>query len=279
MDRERDTQAFVGVGMAEAGTPGMSPTEGGTPAAAPSPAPGREGGQGAGERAKLPGRAALLAAAGVVAGLALSVIGSTIAVLAAPGNKLALMLLSLGGLWTGLLGAVWTASRKFGSGNVWRDFGVRLPASDIGRGLVVAVVGRVAGLILVVPLISISRRFIGSDLKPFEGARTDPVLLAVVAALVLVGAPFVEELFFRGLLLRSLLPLLGPRGAIAAQALVFASLHLRPSYGLGNVSLVLAIGTMGIVQGIVAERYRRLGPVMVAHSLFNLPGLLAIATR
>src|SRR5207245_5136 len=135
---------------------------------------------------------------------------------------------------------------------------VALPGGGIGRGLVVAVVGRVAGLILVVPLISISRRFIGSDLKPFEGARTDPVLLAVVAALVLVGAPFVEELFFRGLLLRSLLPLLGPRGAIAAQALVFAALHLRPSYGLGNVSLVLAIGTMGIVQGIVAERYRRL---------------------
>src|SRR5439155_619508 len=121
---------------------------------------------------------------------------------------------------------------------------------DRGRGLVVAVVGRVGGLILVVPLVSISRRFIGSDLKPFEGARTDPVLLAVVAALVLVGAPFVEELFFRGLLLRSLLPLLGPRGAIAAQALVFASLHLRPSYGLGNVSLVLAIGAMGVVQGI-----------------------------
>src|SRR5439155_8914511 len=103
--------------------------------------------------------------------------------------------------------------------------------------------------------------------------------LAVVVALVLAGAPFVEELFFRGLLLRSLLPVLGTRGAIAAQALVFAGLHLRPSYGLGNVSLVVAIGTMGVVQGMVAERYRRLGPVMVAHSLFNLPGLLAIATR
>jgi membrane protease YdiL (CAAX protease family) len=172
---------------------------------------------------------------------------------------------------------VWLASRRFGTGNPMRDFGVRARGSDVPRGLAIAVIGRVAGVILVAPLIAVNRRFSGSDLKQLERARHDPVLLGVLVVLVVAGAPFVEELFFRGLLLRSLVPLLGVSGAIGGQALVFAILHLRPSYGLGNVSLFVAIGAMGVVQGIVAERYRRLGPAIVSHSLFNLAALLALA--
>jgi membrane protease YdiL (CAAX protease family) len=206
-------------------------------------------------------------------------VGSAVAAVAVPHSRAALILLSLAGLWTGLLGAVWTASRRFGTGDVRRDFGARLAGGDLGRGVVVALVGRVAGVVLVLPIVAANRKFAGSDLKPFEGARNDPALLAIVVVLVLVGAPFVEELFFRGLLLRSLLPLLGSTGAIAVQAVLFAAMHLRPSYGPGNVSLVVAIGAMGVLQGIVAERYRRLGPVVVAHGLFNLPGLLSIAAR
>ena len=92
--------------------------------------------------------------------------------------------------------------------------------------------------------------------------------------MVVIGAPFIEELFFRGLLLRSLMPVAGAAGAIVTQGLVFGALHLRPSYGLGNVSIFVVIAAMGIIQGVVAERFRRLGPGIVAHGFFNLFALL-----
>jgi membrane protease YdiL (CAAX protease family) len=109
---------------------------------------------------------------------------------------------------------------------------------------------------------------------PLRGARQDPSVLIAVVVMVVIGAPFIEELFFRGLLLRSLIPIAGTASAIVTQGLVFGALHLRPSYGLGNVSIFVVIAAMGIIQGVVAERFRRLGPGIVAHGFFNLFALL-----
>ncbi|GAC1365479.1 MAG: hypothetical protein NVSMB32_09050 [Actinomycetota bacterium] len=231
------------------------------------------------ERTKLPREAGLVALGGIVGAVLLSLLGSVIASLVAPHRTLVSLVLSQTGLWTGLVGAVWLASRRYGTGNVWRDFGVRAKGADVGRGLIVSIVARLMGGALIVPLIRISTKFSGTDLRPLETARHNPTLLWVLVGMALVGAPFIEELFFRGLLLRSLIPALGTVGAIAMQAVVFASLHLRPSYGLGNASIFVAIGAMGAVQGWVAERYRRLGPGIVAHSFFNLVAVLFLAFR
>ena len=232
------------------------------------------------ERAKLPPAAAAYAFGGIAAAVVLSLLGALIAGLAFPHNREALLLLSQGGLWSGLVGAVRLTSRRLGTGNVWRDFGVRIEPMDTVVGLVVSIAARFAGIILAVILALIDRRLIGSDLAPLRHARQDPVVLLTVVIFVVVGAPFIEELFFRGLLLRSLVPLLGSTGAIVVQGLVFGALHMRPSYALGNVSLFVVIGILGVCLGFVAEHYRRLGPGMVAHCLFNLVALLlAFAVR
>ncbi|GAC1366533.1 MAG: hypothetical protein NVSMB32_10920 [Actinomycetota bacterium] len=228
------------------------------------------------QRVRLPRVVAFLALGGIVAGLLLSALGGTVAGLLAPHSRLLLVGLSQTGLWTGLVGAVIVSSRRYGSGNIWRDFAVHARSGDVGRGLLISIAARFAGFVLLVPLISINRKFSGSDLRSLQIARHDPALLLILIALALVGAPLVEELFFRGLLLRSLLPLAGTAAAIAGQALIFAFLHLRPSYGLGNVSLFVAIGAMGAVQGHVAERYRRLGPGIYAHAVFNLVAVLVV---
>jgi membrane protease YdiL (CAAX protease family) len=145
---------------------------------------------------------------------------------------------------------------------------------DVGWGLLVSFIARFAGFILLIPLVMINRHLIGSDVAPLRGARHDPSVLVAVVLLVVIGAPFIEELFFRGLLLRSLRSLAGAAGAIFVQGLVFGALHMRPSYGLGNVSIFVVIAAMGIIQGVVAERFRRLGPGIVAHGFFNLFALL-----
>jgi membrane protease YdiL (CAAX protease family) len=225
-------------------------------------------------RAILPPRAVALAFGGIVAAIALSFLGTLVASLILPHNRLLLIVLGQTGLWSGLVGSVWLASRKYGTGNLWRDFGVRIRGVDVGWGLLISVAARFAGLLLLIPLVLINRHLIGSDVAPLRGARQDTGVMIAVALMVVIGAPFIEELFFRGLLLRSLLPLAGIAGAIVVQGLVFGALHLRPSYGLGNASIFIVIASMGIIQGIVAERFRRLGPGIVAHGFFNLVALL-----
>jgi membrane protease YdiL (CAAX protease family) len=237
----------------------------------PAPWPGAEDPD---TRVELPPLAAAYAFGGIVAAVALSFLGALVASLVLPHSRFLTLVLSQTGLWTGLVGSVWTVSRKFGTGNIWRDFGVRFRGMDVGWGLLVSFIARFAGFILLIPLVMINRRLIGSDVAPLRGARHDPSVLIAVVLLVVIGAPFIEELFFRGLLLRSLRPLAGAAGAIFFQGLVFGALHMRPSYGLGNVSIFVVIAAMGIIQGVVAERFRRLGPGIVAHGFFNLFALL-----
>ena len=240
---------------------------------APLPAP-RPASQEADTRAQLPPRAAGIAFGGIAAAVVLSFLGALVAALVLPHSRFLSLVLGQSGLWTGLVGAAWLASKKFGTGNIWRDFGLRFRGEDIGWGLVVSFVARFTGFILLIPLVMVDRRLIGSDVAPLRGARQDPSVLIAVILMVVIGAPFIEELFFRGLLLRSLKPIAGAAGAIVTQGLVFGALHLRPSYGLGNVSIFVVIAAMGIIQGVVAERFRRLGPGIVAHGFFNLFALL-----
>lgn len=230
-------------------------------------------------RANLAKPSLFTALGGIAAGLALALLGSLLAAFIAPGNRLALLVLSQAGLWSGLLSAVWLGSHRYGTGNIWRDFGVRIRGEDVGWGVLISIIGRIAGLVLVVPLVSISSKFAGSDVKPLQVARSSPALLVALVLIALVGAPFIEELFFRGLLQRSLVPLAGRVGAIACQAVIFASLHMKPSYGLGNLSLFAAIGAMGLVQGWVADHYKRLGPGIFSHAFFNLVAVLVVVLR
>ncbi len=86
--------------------------------------------------------------------------------------------------------------------------------------------------------------------------------LVILGVLVVVGAPIVEELFYRGLLLRSVERRFGSRVAIGASALVFASAHFE----LLQFPALLALG---VVLGVLAVRYGRLGPAIFAHAGFN----------
>ena len=87
----------------------------------------------------------------------------------------------------------------------------------------------------------------------------DAILLVVMAG---VMAPLVEELFFRGLLLRLLLRTMGPVVAVVLQALVFAAVHLQPLQFPG-------LFVMGLVAGALAVRTGRLGASWAMHIGFN----------
>jgi membrane protease YdiL (CAAX protease family) len=93
--------------------------------------------------------------------------------------------------------------------------------------------------------------------------------ITVLVLFLAVGAPLVEELFFRGLLLRSLTRWLGPVAGIVGSALVFGLAHFEL---LQLPALIL----FGLILGTFAYRTGRLGPGIVAHAAFNAVTVLTI---
>lgn len=98
-------------------------------------------------------------------------------------------------------------------------------------------------------------------------------LIVITTLLVVVGAPFFEEVFFRGVLLRGLLGAvaawpraLGVGVAVGVDALIFAALHLGTDSWIELPGLFL----VGVVLAALAIKTKRLGPSMVTHASFNV---------
>jgi uncharacterized protein len=204
----------------------------------------------------------------VLSGIALGVASSAIGYHQTSGGAVPLTITVVGlvGLWTGLIGGVVLYYRLWGSGNPREDLGLAIKPLDIVLG---AVVGLGTQLVLI-PLLylpferadrTLSHRLSApakSDTAAVHGGWQTAVLILFLA----VGAPIVEELFFRGLLLRSLTRWLGPVPGIAISAVVFGLAHFE-------LLQLPALIIFGLFLGTLAYKTGRLGPGMVAHAAFN----------
>ena len=196
-----------------------------------------------------------------------------LALVAFPGSGAAQILMSVAGLWTGLFGTCVFVSRKYGTGRLTDDFGLGIRPSDIWAGLLAAlacffVVGVVGGIFA-------GTRFHGSNTNIIRNQQGNTAGVAVVTLIVAIGAPFFEELFFRGFLRRAFAARIG-LASIPAQAVCFGLAHYQFGLGLGNVSIVTATAALGVVLGYTAHVTKRLGAGMIAHGLFNFVVTLTI---
>lgn len=82
-----------------------------------------------------------------------------------------------------------------------------------------------------------------------------------------------EELFFRGLLLRFLTSRIGLFGGVLAQALLFAFMHALGPVGIGNFRW-LSLTIIGIVTALVYLHTRSLLGAIIVHSCWNFSSLL-----
>jgi len=185
------------------------------------------------------------------------------------------------GLWTGFVGAAVFAVRARGTGSLRRDLGLEVRSWDVVIGPAIGF----AGQLLLLPLVYLPLEHViphlGTRLQApakhltggFPGAD-----LAVIAVLTVVVVPVVEELFFRGLVLRALLrvcaragPVLGVTLAVVADGVIFGLAHFE-------LLQLLGLATFGVVLSLMAYRFRRLGPGIFAHGVFNLLAVLSVAT-
>ena len=152
------------------------------------------------------------------------------------------------------------------------DLGLRLTWSDVGWGAV----GGFASLVLAAVAAAITAVFV-PDLTSTAAEAADELLadssrlaITLFALMVMVGAPIVEEIFFRGLLFASLRKRgLGAVLTIVISALVFAGFHFEP------LRFFVLLPT-GLVLGWVRWKTGSTGAAIVTHGLLNAPGAVLL---
>ncbi len=168
-------------------------------------------------------------------------------------------------LWVGFIGVpVWAATTK-GAGVV-ADFRLRIRAIDFPVAGGIGVFAQLA----IVPLVTFPVLWLtGTDAdKLGEPARqlgdkvSGPGGTLLFILVIVIGAPIAEELFFRGLVLRSLENRFGTVWAVIGSAVVFGATHFQPVQ-------FPALTAAGVVFALVAVKTDRLGASMVCHMAFN----------
>jgi hypothetical protein len=213
---------------------------------------------------------------GILAGYALAIVGATIGdALSGSATGPVATLLSEMGLWTGMLGTVIFVSRRYGSASLRRDFGLEIRGTDVLWGLAAVAAALIVSEIVVIAFAG--TKFAGSNDQIISQQKGHEAGLVILTLIVELGAPFFEELFFRGFLRTALQERFGAGGAVWLQAVFFGFAHVGESKtAAGNVTVVLALFLVGVVLGYTAKLTRRLGAGMLAHCLFNLVAVASV---
>lgn len=161
----------------------------------------------------------------------------------------------------------WHVRRRWGAGDL-SSVGWRFRWSDLGWGPLTWLAAVATQLVVAAVVIALGIP-LSSNTDAFTDVDADRVYLVATAIAAVVAAPIIEELVFRGLVLRGLLSRMGPVLAIALQGLLFGLAHIDPVRGVGNVGLVFVLSGVGMAFGVSAYLSRRLGPAIIAHAIFN----------
>ena len=170
-------------------------------------------------------------------------------------------------LWVGTLGIpVWLYVIKGGS---WKEFGWEFQKNDILPGLLIGLGTQIAAGLLYLPLYVIF-----DDIDVSEPARelvdkATGLGVFLLFLVVVVGAPVVEEIFYRGLTLKAFEKKMGGRLALVVSSLLFAVAHLQ-------LIQFPALFLFGCVAAHLARKYDRLGRAVWAHVGFNATTVIAL---
>ena len=176
--------------------------------------------------------------------------------------------------WVPLLVALVLLGRRFGSGNLVRDYGLTFRPIDL--------LGVPAGVLTQVLLLRtlywpLEKAWPGTFAKTRIEERARALSdhahgagLLLLILVVVVGAPLVEELVYRGLLQGAVTRRVREWLGMVLVAAWFAVVHFQPVETPG-------LFLVGLVLGGCALWTRRLGMGVVAHVAFNATGLVMVA--
>lgn len=177
-------------------------------------------------------------------------------------------------LWLGLLGMPLLSTWRRGNGPV-ADLGLRTTLRDVPVGLAIGV----ACQLVLVPLVTLPV-FLLSDVDQEEleaPARelTDKATglgVIVLVLVVVVGAPIAEEVFYRGLLQRTMARRVPIWPTMIITSLLFGASHFQALQ-------FPALAAFGLVLSVIAHRTGRLGMSIWAHVGFNATTVALLLSR
>jgi hypothetical protein len=215
----------------------------------------------------------------VLASLAVSASGETAGEVDTP---VWLTLVSATALWVPMLLALRAVSRGWGTGTFRDDFGLRARPVDL-LGVPIGIACQLLLLRAVYWPLGEAWPDTFSQDRLEKTARTlrdsaDGIWVLVLAVVIVLGAPLVEELMFRGLLQGSFVRRDPSRReindvvAVVVVAAWFALIHFRPIEYPGLFAFGLVLGACALLTG-------RIGMSIVAHLAFNATGLALVAVE
>src|SRR5262249_25841572 len=137
----------------------------------------------------------------------------------------------------------------------------------------------VAAQIVVAILIFVLHIPLQSNTEGISKLSGNRAYIISFAILAVVMAPILEELAFRGVILRGFAGRMPPWAAIGAEGILFGSAHFDPIRGTGNIGLVMILSSVGIVLGGAAYLIRRLAPTMISHAITNTIAVIFTLAR
>lgn len=195
-----------------------------------------------------------------------------------PGGVTAELGLSELGLWLGLVGAVWVVSHRRGAGSLRSDFFLSVRPVDLAFGLAGSLAGRAMSSAAAAPFsVFLLHQHRSVDAQRFNGLTDTAAGWLVLVLVTCVGAPIVEELFFRGLIQTRLVARLGPVPGIGITSLLFGAAHLIGWAGPISILYAWSIAAAGLALGTLRHLTGRLGTSMAAHAMFNAQAMALLA--
>ncbi len=202
--------------------------------------------------------------------------------------------------WTAMFGVTLYASRRHGFRSFTRDFGLRFRWIDLAVGIGVGIAARIVLAIILAILTLLwplqDGEVIQGNAELFLTGDTVWLIINGVFGGVLM-APFLEELFNRGLVLRgvqnalwlrrtgdrrdAVTPAVQRRSivtstviALLVSSLAFGLLHTGAVPDLrSSVYLLVSTFTVGLMCGVLTVITGRLGAAIVTHVVFNGTGV------
>jgi membrane protease YdiL (CAAX protease family) len=173
-------------------------------------------------------------------------------------------------LWVSLLTATIIISHQWGTGSLRDDYGLRFRTFDL-LGVPIGIASQAVLVPAIYWVLRVSSEDVSSQARTLTDRAGSDAEVVLLVLMVVVGAPIIEELFFRGLLMRAIQARWNDTLALVASALFFALVHFQPLQ-------IPGLFAFGLILGACAQRTGRLGMGILAHSAFNATAVVMLLT-
>lgn len=176
-------------------------------------------------------------------------------------------------MWTAYIVVLFKISEKYGVADFARDYRIRFSMKDLW-GIPLGIASQFVLVTLVTyPLTKLfpdqfSVEEVEERARDLADSATGAWMI-VLFAVVVIGAPVIEEIVYRGFLQQGLARNIAPKVALVVSAAIFAAIHLRPVEFPGLFAFALVLG-------VAYQRTQRLGLPILTHMAFNASGLIVV---